>query len=387
MKLSLAIAVVSVSIAGAAHAQQVDSRWSPWLGCWALTGENVRVCVEPYQDASVRLTTTVEKSSEPVLAQTLVADGSRQPVAEGQCSGWQQADWSGTGERLFARAELTCKDGSTRTVTGLSTIVNGTWLDIQGIEIAGRENIRVRKYRRAPNQAGTPSPRATGLAPRLGSTPFTIADVKEASARVSPGVMEAALVETGAGFNLTSQALLDLDRAGVADRVIDAMVAMSYPREFVVDRRPSTQGSLMPDIDDTWYGGWSFPYYSSYYGASSPYLFSPFGYGYWGSYYPYGYSFIPGGGVIPLVTDPGAGGAGDGRAVNGVGYTRIRSRAEVEAEQANTARRTGDSGVTGSTSSTRGDSSSSSGSTSGASPSGFSSGTSSSDTGRTAQPR
>ncbi len=387
MKLSVAIAVMCLSVAGAAHAQQVDSRWSPWLGCWALTGDNVRVCVEPYQGTGVRLTTTVEKSSEPVLAQTLVADGTRQPVAEGECSGWQQADWSGTGERLFARAELTCKDGSTRTVTGLSTIVNGMWLDIQGIEIAGRENIRVRKYRRAPGQAA-PSPRATALAPRLGSTPFTIADVKEASARVSPGVMEAALVETGSGFNLSSQALLDLDRAGVADRVLDAMVALSYPRQFVVDRRPSPQGSLLPDIDDTWYGGWSFPYYSSSYGAYSPYLYSPFGYGYWGSYYPYGYSFIPGGGVIPLVVDSGAGGAGDGRAVNGVGYTRIRSRADVEAEQANIARRTGDSGVTNGTTSTRGDSSSSSGSSSGgASPSGFSSGSSSTDTGRTAQPR
>ena len=387
MKLIAAIALVCVCVAGAAHARQVDSRWTPWVGCWTLTGDNVRVCVEPYQGTAVRLMTTVEKSSEPVLAQTLVADGTRQPVSEGQCTGWQQADWSLTGERLFARAELTCKDGSTRTVTGLSTIVGGTWLDIQGIEIAGRENIRVRKYRRAPNQAGTASPGATAIAPRLGSTPFRIADVKEASARVSAGVMEAALVETGAGFDLSSEALLDLDRGGVPDRVIDAMVAMSYPRAFVVDRRPSPDGSLLPDISDTWYGGWSFPYYSSYYGAYSPYLFSPFGYGYWGSYYPYGYSFIPGGGVIPLVTDSGAGGGGDGRAVNGVGYTRIRTRAEVNAEQSSSARRTGDSGVASGTSSTRGDSTSSSGASAGASPSGFSSGSSSSDTGRTAEPR
>jgi hypothetical protein len=266
MKLTVAIALVCGCVAGAAQAQQpapssIDSRWSPWLGCWELAGENVRVCVEPYQGtAGVRLTTTVEQSNDPVLGQTLVADGTRQPVSEAECTGWQQADWSTTGERLFARAELTCRDGSTRTVTGLSTIVNGVWIDIQGIEIAGRENIRVRRYRRAANQAGA-----------------ALADVKEASGRVSARVLEAALVETGSGFNLSSAVLRDLERVGVADSVIDAMVALSYPREFVVDR-PSAPLGLISDVDP-WFGSAAFPYYPSYYGSYgySPFLYSPFG--------------------------------------------------------------------------------------------------------------
>lgn len=388
MKLTVAIALVCGCVAGAAQAQQLDSRWSPWLGCWQLAGENVRVCVEPYQGtAGVRLNTRVENASDPVLAQTLVADGTRQPIAEADCSGWQQADWSKTGERLFARAELTCREGSARTVTGLSTIVNGIWIDIQGIEIAGRENIRVRRYRRADRASAA---RQTGLAPRLGATAFTLDDVKEASARVSPRVMEAALVETGAGFNLSSEALIDLDRAGVADSVIDAMVAISYPRQFVVDR-PSTSspGGLLTDIDDMWFAAYPFPYYPSYYSRYlySPYLYSPFGYSYWGAYgyYPYGTTFVPGG-VIPVTINPGDGGGGDGRAVNGVGYTRIRTRAEADAEAAS-GRRTSDSGIASGTSAPRGDSSSSSGSSAGASSSGFSSGSSSSDSGRTAQPR
>jgi uncharacterized membrane protein YgcG len=388
MRLTVAITLLCGCISAAAGARQADTRWSPWLGCWQLAGDRVRVCVEPFQGATgVRLTTTVENTNDPVLAQTLVADGARQPVAEGDCSGWQQADWSATGERLFASAELTCTDGSTRKVTGLSTIVADTWIDIQGIEIAGRENIRVRRYRRAAAQA--PSARATGVAPRLGATPLAIADIKEAGTRVSARVLEAAIVETGASFNLSSSALRDLDRAGVPDVVIDAMVAISYPRHFIVDR-PAAPLGLMSDADP-WLGAWAFPYYPSVfydrYGYS-PFLYSPFGYGYWASYYPYGYTFLPGGSLVPTTgaLDPPDGSGGTGRAVNGLGYTRIRTRGEVAAEQAATRRRTDlGNGTDGSSSASSG--SSSSGSSGSVSSSGFSSGSSSSDTGRTAQPR
>jgi hypothetical protein len=386
MKLTVAVALLCGCVAASAEAQQADTRWSPWLGCWTLSGDNVRVCVEPFQGTTgVRLTTTVEGTSDPALAQTLVADGTRQPVAEGECSGWQQAEWSTAGERLFARAELTCKDGSTRTVTGLSTVVGNAWIDIQGIEIAGRENIRVRRYSRASDRSS--AARAGALAPRLGATPLAIADVKEASGKVSARVLEAAIVETGSGFNLSSGALRDLDRAGVPDLVIDAMVAVSYPGEFVVDR-PSAPLGLISDVDP-WFGAWAFPYYPSiYYNryGYSPFLYSPFGYGYWASYYPYGYTFIPGGSLVPAVpVGPGEQTGGDGRVVNGLGYTRIRTRGEVNAEQAATQRRESGGGADGSSSaSSSGSSSSGSGSVSS---SGFSSGSSSGDTGRTAQPR
>jgi hypothetical protein len=202
--------------------------------------------------------------------------------------------------------------------------------------------------------------------------------------------MEAALVETNAGFDLSSQALLDLDRAGVADSVIDAMVALSYPRAFVVDR-PAAQASSTYsgiDIDNAWFGSWPFPYYRDYWTQQlySPYFYAPFGYAYWGSYtgyYPYG-SFT-GAGFLPVPIETGDGSGGDGRAVKGVGYTRIRTRAEADA-QAAAGRRTTDSGTSSLTSGARGDSSSS-GSSAGVSSSGFSSGSSSGDTGRTAQPR
>lgn len=397
-------ALVAVAWAMPAHAQQLDARWAPWLGCWQLAGERVRVCVTPSADAAgVTLSTHVENAAEggqapaPVLEQTLVADGAQHPIAEGECRGWQQAEWSRTGERLFARAELTCAGESVRRVSGLSTIAGGgTWIDIQGIEIAGRENIRVRRYRRASDRASQATAVAglTAFAPRLGATRFTLEDVKEASVRVSPRVMEAALVETSAGFDLSSRVLVDLDSAGVPDNVIDTMVALSYPRHFVVDRPGGGGGVLAafpdPYFDNTWIGASPFPYYSDYgtgygYDLYSPYFYSPFGYAYWGSYggyFPYG-SYVSGPGFVNIdVSDSNDGG---GRVVNGVGYTRIRTRAEVEA-QANGGRRSDSTGSTDTSSTSSGPTSSSSGS-SGVSSSGFSSGSSGADTGRTAEPR
>ena len=387
MTRTLAMIVAWGCLAGVAQAQQIDSRWSPWLGCWQLAGEEVRICVEPLDATGVRLGTMVEGNKEPVPGQLLRADGARHSVAEGDCTGWQQADWSTTGERLYARAELACKDGSTRTVTGFSAIVNDRWVDIQGIEIAGRENVRVRRYRRIPDRT-TAAARAAALAPRLGSTPLRIDDVKEASARVSPRVLEAALVETDAGFELNSQVLRDLDRAGVSDNVIDTMIALSYPQQFVVQRQATAMGPVI-DLDplDPWFNAWAYPYYPGASGAYgySPFLYAPFGYAYWGSYYPYGYSFVPGGNVIPVTPSETRGGGG--RAVNGLGYTRIRPRAEVEPKAAPARRDRDSNGGEGVRSSSPENSSSSSRGAAGASSSGFSSGSSSDDTGRTAQPR
>lgn len=391
-------ALLAVAWVTPGYAQQLDSRWAPWLGCWRLAGESVRVCVTPSADAAgVTLRTSVDNaatSDAAVLEQTVIADGARHPISENECRGWQQAQWSRTGERLFARAELTCPGDSVRRVSGLSTLTaDGTWIDIQGIEIAGRENIRVRRYGRTrdrSSEAGE-TPRLTSFAPRLGATPFAFGDVKEAVGQVTPRVVEAALVETSASFDLTSRVLLDLDAAGVPDNVIDTMVALSYPRQFIVERPAGrTPPALLDAPFDGTFGYLSpggFPYYAdswSRYDLYSPYYYAPFGYAYWASqsgYFPYG-AYLPAGFVN---IEPSGTASGDGRAVNGVGYTRIRTRAEVEAQAGDGSRsRVVDSGGV---SSTAGGSTISSGGGSGVSSSGYSGGSSGGDTGRTAEPR
>jgi uncharacterized membrane protein YgcG len=376
----------------------------PWLGCWQLLEENVRednpadptdieasrqssprqgvlVCVAPSdQPSGVKLRTLVEKQTS--LEETVVADGTRRPITEPGCEGWQRAEWSRNGQRLFARAELVCGDQTPRTVSGLSTMAPGAiWVDIQVVQMGGRESIRIRRYQRAPDQTRTGGDvsldafaRAASTAARLGATSFTIEEVKEANTKVVPSALEGALIETNARFPLNSKRLIELDDAGVPDRVIDLMVALSFPKRFVVERpspaRSGYSGGFARFPMGLGSSTWDFDSYYLW-----PYYYAPFGYSYWGrynaDYYTPGY----------VVTTGEAGGAiqpsGQGRVVDGLGYTRVRPR------ETGTAHFYG--GGEGSPSS--GGSGSSSGSSGGVSSQGYSSGGSGGDSGRTAQPR
>jgi hypothetical protein len=321
------------------------------------------------------------------IVQTVVADGTDRPISDNGCTGTQRAEWSRDGFRLFSRAELTCKgDQGTRRVSGLALLgPNATWTDVQSIDIGGRESFRVRRYRRADEGRTVPNVTATAL---------TLEDVQEASAKVSPRALEAALVETRASFSLTGKKLIELNKAGVPATVIDLMVALSYPDRFVIERRTPPDVAQAPIINDPFMLGWAFGYpmwsdlygfYSPLYGSFSPYYYSPFGFPYLRGYDPlyggYGYSLVGDGGGSNA--SPRSSGAG--RAVDGLGYTRVRPR---ESEPVTTSNTPG----AASTASSAGSSSSGSSGGGSVSSQGFSSGGGgggggSSDGGRTAQPR
>ena len=162
----------SAATAGAGQNQPavpVDSSWLPWLGCWQLVEETgdlaaqiykarpfadrVVVCLSPARatgaDASGMAVTTIA-DGEPVLVETLVADGAQHAVEEAACSGWRRNTWSGDGARLFTHAELACNDEDTRRVSGVGLMTSSTtWLDIQLVETGGRGAVTIRRYRRA----------------------------------------------------------------------------------------------------------------------------------------------------------------------------------------------------------------------------------------------
>ena len=425
------IVLFLVPIASAQTPQRTDSRWAPWLGCWQLFDESVRergsgratprtaagvaVCVSPADEpAGVRLKTTV--ANQPALEQTLVADGVDHPVMDADCRGTQRAEWSSTGMRLFARAQLVCDDQRPRKISGL-TLINGdgTWVDVQAVDVGGRESIRVRRYRQAPEArvANTPA--------RSSAAALTIDDVKEATGKVgkvSPAVIEAALMATGARFDLNSRRLIDLDDAGVPASVIDWMIALAYPDHFVVERESpgGLTGTFAGPFGDSFFAPWSAPYrYAPYfYGSLYPfsaypygfypydpfgfypydaYYYSPFAYSYpvrsFGSYVSAGGSASAGSGSSLRGTD------GDARVINGVGYVRIRPREASDNADSGGGGQSG-SGLTGTraVSSGRSTASEGSGSSSGSSggassggSGGYSGGSSSSGSGRTAQPR
>ena len=359
MTTRIALALLLVGVALPAHAQQADPRWAPWLGCWQMLDERVRdgntsvadtvaaarerrlgattdvtVCVTPGAQPNT-VTLSTRASGEPAFEQTIAADAATHPIAEGACSGSQRAEWSADGYRLFARAGLTCPNQPARTVSGLTMMTtDGTWLDVQAIDVGGTTNVRVRRYRRTSTTAGV------GSATAVAHAALGIDDVKEASGKVASPALEAALVESGAWFRLDRRVLIDLDDAKVPDAVTDLMVALSYPDRFRVDRRIETSADAFPPsyAGADWSGIWGlgYPYFSLYpnYLGNYRYHYSPFGYAYSGlydlysPYYYYPGSFVVGGGAPATPAENAA----DGRVVNGVGYTRIRPREAIPSE-------------------------------------------------------
>jgi uncharacterized membrane protein YgcG len=406
-------AVALFVAAGPAWAQQPfdfaqgrpDAKWRPWVGCWQLLDESVqdesdvtaeevagggrtgrasrassgtRVCVTPNNNG-VTMTTLI--GSEPALEEAVVADGAQHPIVDAECKGSKRSEWSKTGHRLYTTAEISCADQTPRKVSSLTMMTGGpTWVDVQMIDVEGRKSIRVRKFMPIADPA---QPRARSTVPFVGETSWTLEDVKEASAKLAPETVQAALVELRAGFNLSSRQLVSLADAGVADNVIDLMIALSYPKKFVVSHpvssTPSPYGYTYGGLGGAW------PWIAD--AAFWPSYYSPFAYRYWGFYDPYyvpysGYVYLTPGNPAPG-TPSGPVASGDGRVVNGFGYTRVSPR-----EPAPTFRN--DFGSNGSNGgmSAGGNSGSSSGGNSGVSSGGgYSSGGGGGDGGRTAVAR
>jgi hypothetical protein len=359
-----------------------DPRWQQWLGCWELflevldpmeTPERAepavaepmpiasaapRVCVRPDGVTSgVRMSTEVE--GRPVIEERLVADGTEHEVADTNCRGSRVAEWSQDGLRVFSRAEITCAGEPAHSVSHLAAIVGSTWVDVQGITREARQGVRVRRYRRIGSDR--PVPENIAIA---GTGSFDVGDVKEASAKVTPLVLQAALVETAARFRLTGRTMMELDRAGVADEVTDVMVALTYSDRFTIARARASGGSDLfapgsldaTEDDDSYLWG-----------------YAPFAYSRW-RFHDYWYS--PDTVIVDEGSEGGPGGTpgGNGRVVNGRGYTRI-DPVDAGARDSN------------STDSTASNAAATSGDAGGVSPQGYSSGDSSGGSDRTAQPR
>ncbi len=236
-KLMLAFAL-AVVFSAPALAQEpstaFDSHWSPYLGCWTIVQDQsgrsapvpagTMVCVRPSGRFGVAITTTVEGKN--VLEQTIVADGSAQPLSQGDCSGTQTSNWSRDGERIFTSVELECTNRPKRSVSGITLVANGQWIDAQSTVIDGNSDVRLRRYRRTSDQYAA--------APALTTAPLTIEDVIEASSKVQSEALEAALDEMNSRFALNSRVLKQLADNGVSPNVIDLLVAQAYPDKFEV---------------------------------------------------------------------------------------------------------------------------------------------------------
>ena len=361
----------------AAGADRLDPRWLPWLGCWqieddpaaepnapgAATGA-VLTCLRPDDVGGIEMISV--SGIGRAFTRTIRADGYRHPLEEPACRGWRRYTWATTGSRLYSRAELVCEGSGPRTVSGMSIMApGGAWLEIQFVDAGEPSALTVRRYRRAsdlaaaavgvPGLPGMLAARSLGATRTVGPTRWTVPDVIEASAAVEGPVIEAALYETSDRFDLDADALVMLDDAGVSAEVIDLMVALSYPGDFVIDRPfgggevyesdPEYAGYRSTRFDDVEvYSHYASPF--GHYYAWSPYdALYPWGampYGYSTFYVSYGYGTRWGGGGFGVFRGGGLGrttgrGRAGGRASSSVvsprGYTRRPVRAAGDRPQ------------------------------------------------------
>jgi hypothetical protein len=270
----LAIVALSASAAGQPVAQEVLEDQDPlaWLGCWdvmadpeddsqELPEERQMICVAP-GDSPNTLDMTVLVDEQVVAAETIVADGSRQPVSDGGCDGWIRSVLSEDRRRLYLQSKATCADGKLKNLTGASMMVSGArWVDIHALWVDGEREVLIQRYR--PVDAGIARlpgalPSAMHEVRRAAAARLSVENVIEALRIVDPAVVEAMLLESDASFGIDSDLLLRLDAAAVPGEVIDLMVALSFPDYF------SVEGDTVTRQPEVYYGGYWSPWYPYY---------------------------------------------------------------------------------------------------------------------------
>jgi hypothetical protein len=329
--LLLAAATVPLQHAEA-QAPQTDARWHAWLGCWEGSaigapeeppGPTETVCVLPVAGASsVEAVSIVD--GVVVEREVLDASGARRPMERDGCTGWESMQWSEDGRRLFTRAEFECAATLHHLSTGVLAILSGgEWLSSHSMTAGENSQVRVLRYRSIqPERVGAEFAAALGgrgmaveAARMAAASRLTVEHLIEAAGQVEGGAIEAWLIEQGQGFAIDATGLMALADAGVPDRVIDLVVALSHPDVFAVSRA-AREGHLRGD------GGRSVapPRRPVRGGVMGPSFYPGYGwgggYGGYGGYYPRGY-YPP----VVVVRDGGSRNQG-GRLVSGRGYSQ-----------------------------------------------------------------
>ena len=353
--LGMLVGAWLIMVAPIAAAQEVDSRWTPWLGCWRAVDETPTapvLCVVPLAgEAAIEMLTIAD--GEVLSRESIFADGQEHGVSRDECEGWERAEFSSDSRRIYIGSELTCGASAHRSSTGLISMVSPfEWLDVRTIEVDGESVPWALRYRlaseadfQAAGQGDLVSARGSEarMARRVASIPIAIDDVIEAMGRVSAETVQLWVVERGEPFALDANRLIKMADAGVPPSVIDVIVAVSYPEKFVVNEgrsagRRAAEARGRPRLG---YGRsfnvFADPFYDPYsrYGYYSGFGYrSRYGLGYYGGYgygygaYGYGYGgYGYGGGYGTPIIVVGRRGSGadsgptEGRVVRGRGYT------------------------------------------------------------------
>ena len=271
-KADVAFAQSNVAAAQAAppSAQQMDARFNSWLGCWRLkddlAGTGARMCITADR-SGVRLQTII--GTQRGLDEFVIPDGVARPIADSECKGTERRMVAGRLACSAHRREVQQRNGARHQGRGvLRRARPGSTCSTRAI---GHTGVRVQRYRRAINQNladGSKAPQPSGAAsatPTARDATWSIEDVIEASGKLPAEALQAALADVRHGFNMNKTTLVKLDEAGVPDGVIDLMIALTFPKRFVVEHA----GGSAPIGVSTgmgWYDPFIWPMYMGAYG-------------------------------------------------------------------------------------------------------------------------
>ena len=318
--------------------EKLDSRLLPWMGSWRLVSNKVNsseselvkdflLTISPGSNEN-SITMKGYRDETPLAEEVIIVDGLRHQLTDDKCTGWYLYSWSENGKRLLLNSEPTCPGDPPRVISGMSIIdEKGDWLDIQLLRNGEQKVINIRKYRNVDNESVTLSAiklnRINSSRSAAGEN-FSINEIIELSGKVESEVLETALLEMGKSFPINSKNLIYMADAKVPSRVIDLMVALSFPDKFIVEGETI---SLAQEDYRQGYGYFHMPYrYCSYAHSFYPWHWAsstcvPCGYSYLGWYGRYDIYY-------PFWTPPyyTGGGGGDreinnGRLIGGRGYT------------------------------------------------------------------
>ncbi len=334
--LGLFMAAWLVMVVPMAAAQEVDSRWAPWIGCWRAmdgTEEPPLVCVVPVDgEVAIELLTVVD--GQVVYRESIIADGLQHAVSRDGCEGVERADFSSDSHRIYVQSELTCRLGGPQSSTGVMSMISPSeWLDVRTMDADGQRVPWVLRYVQASRAdyraAGMENLIDTqGVEARMARLAASVAiapkDVIEAIEKVSAETVQVWVVEHAEPFALDASKLIEMADAGVPASVIDVVVAVSYPEKFVVNQGDPLglpQAGAGQGGSASAYDAGLNPFEDPFYDPYARYGYSPYGYGsrysisvgYYGRYgYPYGGFGGYGGFGFGYGAYPGYGGFGFG---------------------------------------------------------------------------
>ena len=258
-----------------AQTQTVDARWQAFLGCWvpdetsAAIGSNAvsgsMVCVVPVQSSpSVDIVTISNRMV--TNRDRITVNGERTAKKAEECSGWETANWSADGHRIYTRSEFACGNNVNVKGSGVFALsTTGDWVQVQGTTVGLTGGARVVRFRPAdvalaPGSVITDSSivttvpvQATFAQQALRNAARSSTDAKavlDMSKNVDEQVTQAWLSEFGTSSKLNARELVALADAGMPAAITDMMVAMANPERFQLKTR-SPDGQTVSQMSAT----------------------------------------------------------------------------------------------------------------------------------------